>query len=101
MHKAIARERMQILMKLAAKAFSTHPKRAHRYVQLTRRIGKRYNVALPVALRRRVCRTCDHYLQPGVNARVRSSVKQQAVVVRCLDCQAISRIPYRREKTFK
>jgi len=96
--KGIAKERIGILFSLAGKEFGKHPERAHRYVELARRIGKRYNVKLGKELRGRFCRKCGHYLRAGLNSRVRTRASQQAVIVECRDCGNLMRFPYRREK---
>lgn len=96
--KDIAEERIQILFSLAAREFASRPGRAHRYVELARRVGKRYNVKMPKDLRHRFCKKCNHYLKPGVNARIRASPNQRAMVLTCLDCGQVMRFPYRREK---
>lgn len=97
----IARERIQILFRLAEQEFARHPARAHRYVQLAQTIAKRYTVRLDRAQRRKLCRACRHFLQPGANARVRARPLQQAIVVTCLDCGSLKRLPYRREQAEK
>ncbi|MBI4020785.1 MAG: ribonuclease P [Candidatus Aenigmarchaeota archaeon] len=95
--KDIARERVEILFSLADRTFPARPDRAHRYVQLARKIAMRYTVRISPELRRRFCRACSHYLRPGVNVRFRTSAAQRAVLVTCLDCGHVSRLPYRRE----
>ncbi|NIO23017.1 MAG: ribonuclease P [Candidatus Aenigmarchaeota archaeon] len=96
--KRIAKERVSILFKQAGKEFRKHPERSKRYVELSRKIGMRYNVRIPKDLRRRFCSKCSSYLRPGVNCRVRTSESKQAVTVTCLVCGFVSRHPYIREK---
>lgn len=96
--KTVAKERMGILFSLAERGFPSHPARAHRYVDLATRIGKRYNIKLKKEWRRKFCKHCLHYLVLGSNARVRTRPSQQAVVVECVDCGKVMRFPYRREK---
>ena len=95
--KKIARERIGILFSLAKNEFSSHPERSNRYVQLAGRIGKRYNIKLG-SREGSFCRKCMHFLVPGRNSRVRTSPRQEALIVKCLDCGSLSRHPYRREK---
>ena len=64
---------------------------ADRYVDMARRIGMRYNVRVTRAFRRRFCRACYGYLQPGVTARTR--LNRGRLVTTCLRCGHVSRIP--------
>ncbi len=97
MERRIALERMEILFRQAEKeALRGRPARARRYVDLARRIGMRYNVRVPPAFKRRFCKKCLAYLLPGVNARVR--VGRGRLVITCMGCGAIQRLPYREER---
>lgn len=97
MERRIARERMEVLFGLAEKeALGGHAARARRYVELARRLGMRYNVRMPPEFKRRFCKECLAYLVPSVNARVR--VGRGRVVVTCLSCGAIQRLPFRVEQ---
>jgi ribonuclease P protein subunit RPR2 len=97
----LGRERIERLFSLADAEFSKKPERSHNYVRLARKIAMRYNIRLPKELRRRYCRKCYKYLKPTINSRVRTSAKQKAVIVTCLECGHIMRYPYRREKVRK
>lgn len=97
--KTIAKERIKILFSLASREFSEHPERSNRYVELARKIGKRYNIKISGEYRRRFCRKCLHYLRPGINSKVRTRSTQGALIIECLDCGNISRYPYRKEKS--
>ncbi len=97
MERRIALERMEVLFGLAEKeALQSHAGRARRYVDLARRLGMRYNVRVPSAFKRRFCKECLAYLVPSVNARVR--VGRGRVVVTCLSCGAVQRLPFRAEQ---
>ncbi len=97
MERRIALERMEILFHQAEReALRGRPARARRYVDLARRIGMRYNVRVPAEFKRRFCKGCLAYLVPSVNARVR--VGRGRVVVTCLACGAIQRLPFRAER---
>ena len=99
MERRIALERMEILFDLAEKeALQRHAARARRYVDLARRLGMRYNVRVPAEFKRRFCKECLAYLVPSLNARVR--VGRGAVVVTCLACGAVQRLPFRAERTI-
>ncbi len=99
--QSIGRERIERLFSLADSEFSSNPERSHRYVALARKIAMRYNIRLPPALRRRFCRNCYKYLRPSINSRVRTSARQRAVIVTCLECGHVMRHPYRKEKRLK
>lgn len=97
MERRLALERMEILFGLAEKeALQGHPARARRYVELARRLGMRYNARVPAEFKRRFCKDCLAYLVPSLNARVR--VGRGRVVVTCLSCGAIQRLPFRVER---
>lgn len=88
----IARERIDILMTEADQAaLAGRMELADRYVDLARRVGMRYNVRVPTTYRRRFCRGCYRYLQPGASSRTRLS--RGRVVTTCLRCGHVSRIP--------
>ncbi len=100
--KEIARERIEILFKLADEEFRNGRKDlANRYVKLARKIAMKYNVRIPRYLKRRFCKKCHAYLKPGVNARVRVRSKQKYVLITCLECGHKMRFPYVREKKTK
>ena len=94
----IARERIERLFLLADEVFDKEPERAHRYVQLARKIAMRYNIRIPKDFKRRFCKKCYKYLKPNINCRVRTRASQQAVIVTCLECGHVMRYPYRKEK---
>lgn len=90
-------ERMFVLFSLAEKeALAGGEARARRYVGLARKIGMRYNVRVPAEYRRRFCKKCLAYLVPGGNARVRIGAGR--IVVTCLGCGTIQRMPFRAEQ---
>ncbi|MBM4240444.1 MAG: ribonuclease P [Euryarchaeota archaeon] len=95
----IAKERIDILFKLADKEFSEHPERSHRYVEIARNIATRYNIRMPRIWRRRFCKNCYLFLKPGYNSQVRLS--KSCVVIRCFECGSTMRVPYIKEKKGK
>ena len=99
--KKLGIERIRRLFEQAEKEFKKHPERSKRYVQLARKIAMRYNIQIPQTLRRRFCKKCNSYLVPGQNCQVRTSAKQRAVIIKCLECGNLTRHPYRREKANK
>lgn len=90
--KDIASERMVGLFELAERAYVTRPDRSDRYVDLARRVGMRYRVRMPPALRRRICRKCHSFLVPGSSARVR--LHGRYLTITCLRCGKHVRYPY-------
>ncbi|MHA1733956.1 MAG: ribonuclease P protein component 4 [Promethearchaeota archaeon] len=87
--KVIAKERVEILFGLAERAFPTHPERAHRYVEIARRVAMSARVRIPRSLKRRVCHGCKRYLVPGANCRYRLQSgpgRASRVVLTCLEC---------------
>lgn len=97
MERRIAHERMEVLFGLAEKeALQGHAARARRYVDLARRLGMRYNVRVPPQFKRRFCKECLAYLVPSLNARVR--VGRGRVVVTCLSCGSVQRLPFHAER---
>jgi ribonuclease P protein subunit RPR2 len=89
----IAKERINILLKLAKKEFRKHPERSRRYVQLARKIGMRYNVRLPAEWKRRFCKGCGTLFKPGVTCERRK--EEGATIIRCGKCNRIYRYPAR------
>jgi ribonuclease P protein subunit RPR2 len=83
-------------MQLAREVFHRDAALAKRYVELARRIAMRYNVRFPLKWKRFFCKSCGSFLVPGVNLRVRCT--KQRVVMTCLECGRVRRIPYVREK---
>lgn len=89
---SIAAERIDRLHALARQAARDgDAERAREYVRLARRIAERHRLRLPRPFRRFTCDTCDTYLVPGRNARVRT--QDGHVVVTC-DCGHQARYPY-------
>ena len=94
----IARERIMILMGLAESEFRKHPERSHRYADLARKIGMRYNVPMPREARR-ICKGCHRFMVPGRNSVVRANPATRSMESKCMECGRVSRHPYAREKS--
>ncbi|MDY6817934.1 MAG: ribonuclease P protein component 4 [Halobacteriales archaeon] len=89
---SIATERIERLEANAKAAMQAgHEERARRYVRLAKRIAERHRLRLPRTFRRFTCDTCDRYLLPGRNARVRT--QEGHVVITC-QCGTQHRYPY-------
>jgi len=95
-YKAIAAERIERLFELAERVFEKRPELSDRYVKLAWKIATRYNVRLPVNLKRKFCRKCLSFLRPGASCRVR--VQSGYVVVTCLRCDNAMRQPLKPKK---
>ncbi len=95
----IAQERIEILMQRAEDVFSSDKKRANRYVELARKIAMRYNIRMPKKWKRRICKKCYAFLKPGVNCRIRT--KDVKIIITCMECGHITRIPFQKEKKRK
>ncbi|MCW4032308.1 MAG: ribonuclease P protein component 4 [Candidatus Bathyarchaeota archaeon] len=100
--KKIARERIEILMKLAQKSVHEDPDLAKRYVTLARKIGMKCQLRLPKNLKMFICKGCGNLLVPGTNCRVRlRSDNGSRVVLTCLKCNTVKRFPLTREKKLR
>lgn len=85
----IAKERMDILFKLAQKEFKKNPARSRRYVELARKIGMRYNVRLTKDMKRKACKKCNTLLKRGSTAEFSSEGKFK--VIKCKKCNKVYR----------
>ena len=89
---SIAAERIDRLHELAREATAeSHDDRARQYVRRARRIAERNRLTLPRTFVRFTCDSCNRYLRPGKNARVR--LQDGHVVITC-DCGQQERYPY-------
>ena len=94
----IARERIEILFRLAQETHPNDSERAQRYVDLARKIAMRTRLKLPTHLRRMVCRRCKALLVPGATSRTRvRQDREPHVATTCLRCGATMRIPLGRK----
>lgn len=88
----IAEERVDALFEEAREAaLAGETRRAHRYVELARRVAMRAQYPLPSRHRRRICGECYAYLLPGETARVR--LRDGKVSATCHACGAVNRYP--------
>lgn len=91
--QGIAQERIAILFHEAEKVFKKNPARANRYVALARKIMMKANLSLEKKLKRKFCKHCNAFLQPGTNATVR--IRKGKVIIYCKNCKKYTRIPLR------
>lgn len=97
-HKRIAAERTEHLLELAEEIFGRRPELADRYVQLAWRLATRYNVRFPPHLKRKFCRRCKSFWVPSVTCRVRTCPHPPRVIITCLRCGKITRLPYKQKR---
>ena len=92
--KEIAKERVRRLFELATTMFPKRKDLANRYVDLARKISMKVRMRIPPEFKRRFCKHCYKYLQPGINARVRT--REGKVIISCLECKEFMRIPFKK-----
>ena len=97
MMRELARERIDILFNLATEVYRYNRDLARRYVILAFKIAMRARIRMPRYIRWRYCKKCFSPLIPGINAIIRIKPKGEGyVVVHCLDCGHIFRIPIKK-----
>jgi ribonuclease P protein subunit RPR2 len=97
--RQIARERIEILLRLARQVFLEDPSLSKRYVELAQLIGMKSGVRLPRDAKTFICKRCGNLLVPGRNCRVRiRSETGTTVLITCLDCESKKRYPTVRER---
>ena len=94
--KILAYERIERLFGLAEGVFRERPELADRYVRAAWKLKTRYNLRLPKNLKLTFCRKCLSFWMPGESCRVR--VKSGGVIITCLRCGRVKRLPYGAEK---
>ena len=92
--KEIAKERIITLFEQATIQFPKNKSLANRYVTLARKIAMKVRMRIPQKYKRRYCKHCYKYLQPGVNSRIRTRNKK--VIISCFECKKFMRIPVKR-----
>ena len=92
----IAEERIDILFNRADEIFTIHPERSRRYVEMARNIATKYNMKMPATWSKRYCHYCHQFMKPGLNCQIRLS--DSSIVIKCLECGNINKIPYIKEK---
>jgi len=97
--RQIARERIDILLRMARENVKSDPALSKRYVEMARRIAMRSGVRLGRERKQFICKNCGSLLVPGVNCRVRvRSDHETRVVMTCLACGSRKRYPAVKEK---
>ena len=89
----IVKERIEILFNLAEKELEKNPERSKRYVELARKIGKRYNVRLTKEQKRSFCKRCNRLLIPKKTCKIKVGPKKKFMEIKCLNCGSVYRKP--------
>ena len=98
LERKIARERISILLSKADETKFEDYDLAKRYVELARRIAMRYRIRLSKNQRRKFCKNCLYPYRPD---RIRVRVRKSRIMITCLNCGFIRRIPIRPVKPIK
>ena len=69
--RAIALERMEILIHNAISNAKTNPQLSQRQALLARKISMRHKVRMPYELRMSFCKKCKSFIAPGINSKIR------------------------------
>ena len=92
--REIAKERIQILLEEAGKAFHIDKKLSDRYVEMARKIAMKHRLKIPAHLQKKFCKHCYSYLMPGHNLRIRT--RNSHLVYYCSECKRYARFPYKK-----
>ena len=95
--KKIAKERITLLFQQAEQVFPKNPERANRYVALARKIAMKVNLSMPKKYKRKFCKHCYAYLQPGINSTSRT--REGKLVIYCRNCKKYTRIPIKKKSS--
>ncbi len=91
LERKIALRRVQFLLSIAQEIKFEDYELARRYVNLARKISMRYRIRIPKDLRL-YCKRCGY---PYRHDRMRVRVVKSRVVITCLNCGFVKRIPIR------
>lgn len=83
--KKTAKERIGVLFEQAR----IRPTYAKRYMQLVKKLQKRYRLRLKPEQNRSICKKCFAFLVPGKTCVLRK--RKNHIVVHCMDCNNIMR----------
>ncbi|AEA46477.1 ribonuclease P protein component 4 [Archaeoglobus veneficus] len=97
LEKKIALRRIKILLDKAHEVKFEDYELARRYVELARRIAMKYRLRIPRE-ERLFCKKC---LYPYRYDRIRVRVAKSRVIITCLNCGFVRRIPIRPARVIK
>ena len=92
----LALKRVKALFSEAAIIFSHNPELANRYVQIARKTAMKVNLRLPRELKRKFCKHCYSYFQPGKTCRCR--IHKSRITYYCLTCKKYTRMMLKGKK---
>ena len=69
--RRIAKERMQILIEIAASNARANPQLAQKQARIAWAISLKHRIRMPYHIRMTFCRQCKMFIAPGVDARFR------------------------------
>jgi len=85
--RAIAKERMHILIEIAASNARANPHLAQKQAKIAQAISLKYRIRMPYYLRMVFCRQCKMFIAPGVDARFRvGRSRTKSVRITCGFC---------------
>jgi ribonuclease P protein subunit RPR2 len=97
--KQIAQQRINILFEQADTIAKTCPMLAAQYIKTAQKIAMSARFPIPSKYKRRICKHCKTLLIHGFNCQVRIQQRREPhIVVTCLNCKHISRIPIKKKK---
>ena len=97
--KRIAKNRIDILLKNADRTFLKDKQLAQRYVNIVRKLSRKYRVKIPYEYKLRICNHCKSFLWPGINCRVRLRKDNNLkITVSCFECNKQMRLIYPKKK---
>ena len=98
--KRIARNRIIILLKNVERIFLENNKLGQRYIEIIRKLSRKYRVKIPYEYKMRICNHCKSFLWPGVNCRVRirKDNKNLKITTTCFECNRQMRFIYQKKR---
>lgn len=91
----IAKERIDLLFKLAKEEFDRKEQRSRRYIGLARKLGMRYNVRFSRKMKDSFCKKCDTLFVPGRTMQTRVDSAAKSVIIKCKNCNYSYRKRYK------
>ena len=82
----IAKERIEILFKLAEEEFTKHPDRSKRYLELIDKLRTKVNLRLTKEQKKRFCKKCHSYWIEGKTVEITKNAKNQPDIYFCKVC---------------
>ena len=93
---SIAKERIEILFRLAEKVYPEDRKLAGSYISILNSIRAHYKVPAPSWIKNRVCGVCSSVLIPGLNCSVALASSKGYAVYKCAVCKAERHVRYKK-----